>query len=147
MKKPLISITISAIMFLMLIMPVFSSAFSSTPGLVPCDNTPVIDNNQVAKNDDGTIKYSKPCDFTALMELINRIIKFALFDLAVPVAGVMFFYVGVELVTSGGSTEKRGLAKKVFANTAMGLGIAAAAWLIVRTLLTILGYNGTWIGF
>ncbi|HEV7423575.1 MAG TPA: hypothetical protein VGO21_00095 [Candidatus Paceibacterota bacterium] len=144
MKKLLIALTISAVMFLMLIVP----AFSSAAGLVPCDNKPAMNGNQVAKNpDDGTIRYDNPCDFIALMALVNNVIKFILFELALPIAAVMFFYAGFELVTSGGSTEKRGTAKKVFTNAAIGLCIAAAAWLIIRTLLAILGYHGAWIGF
>ena|ERR1700733_5067209 len=87
------------------------------------------------------------CGFNDLMNLINNIIHFLLFDMAVPIAAIMFFYAGFELVTSGGSTEKRGIAHKVFFNAVIGLVLAVAAWLIVRTLLSILGYNGTWIGF
>ncbi len=87
------------------------------------------------------------CGFTDLMNLVNRIIRFLLFEMAVPIAAIMFFYAGFEMVTSGGSTEKRGLAKKVFFNAFIGLVLAVAGWLIVRTLLSILGYQGAWIGF
>ncbi len=81
------------------------------------------------------------------MTLINNVIYFILFVLAVPIAAIMFFYAGFELVTSGGSTEKRGIAKKVFINAVFGLVIAAGAWLIIREILLILGYKGAWIGF
>jgi hypothetical protein len=122
---------------------------SSAPsnGLVPCTNTPTMVNGIVSKNSDGTIAYTSKCDFNALMNLINIVIHFILFDLALPIAAIMFAYAGFELVTSGGSTEKRGTAKKVFTNTALGFVLAIAGWLIIRTVLTILGYDGTWIGF
>jgi hypothetical protein len=123
---------------LILIAPVFSFAQSISPslGLVPCNNTP-----------DASGVIAQKCDFDAFMNLINKVIKFVLFDLAVPIAAIMFLYAGFELITSGGSTEKRGMAKKVFTNALIGLALAAAAWLIVRTILSILGYDGAWIGF
>ncbi|HTE49056.1 MAG TPA: hypothetical protein VK675_04070 [Candidatus Paceibacterota bacterium] len=125
---------------LMLITPVFSSAQTNTSqGLVPCGKvTPSATTvNGVAYKAGEVVQ----CGFNDLMTLINTVIKFILFDLVVPIAAIMFFYAGFELVTSGGSTEKRGVAKKVFTNAAIGLVIAAAAWLIVKTILSILGYK------
>jgi len=108
--------------FLILIAPALSFAAQNPPtGLVPCMD-------------------GKDCDFGKLMLLIDNVIKFILFKMAIPIAAIM-------LVTSGGSTEKRGIAKKVFTNTALGLIIAVAAWLIIKTILSILGYEGVWIGF
>lgn len=108
--------------FLILIVPVVSLA----AGLVPCDT-------------------GASCDFNALMTLVNKVIDFILTKMAIPIAAIMFFYAGFELVTSGGSTEKRGLAKKVFTNTVIGLIIAVAAVLIIKLILTVSGYNGAWI--
>ncbi|MES3032097.1 MAG: pilin [Patescibacteria group bacterium] len=105
-------------------------------GLVPCDNTP---------DDKGVI--AKPCDFNAFMKLINTVIHFVLFSLAIPIAAIMFFYAGFLMVTSGGSAEAKSKAKNIFSNAVYGLVIAAGAWLIIRTILSILGYNGSWIGF
>lgn len=81
------------------------------------------------------------CTFNDIVTLINKVINFILVNLVIPIAAVMFFYAGFELITSGGSTEKRGTAKKVFTNAVIGLVIAVACWLIVKTLLSILGYN------
>jgi hypothetical protein len=123
---------ISIFIFLMLIAP----AFSFAAGLVHCNNTP-----------DANGYIAQPCNFNTFMDLINTVIKFILFDLALPISAIMFFYAGFELVISGGNTEKKGVAKKVFTNAVLGLVIAVAAWLIVRTILNILGYQGDWIGF
>ena len=38
-------------------------------------------------------------------------------------------------------------AKNIFTNAVIGLVIAVAAFLIIRTILSILGYDGSWIGF
>ena len=110
----------------MLAIPVFSFA----AGLVPCGNT-----GQPA------------CDFNGFMTLINTVIRFILFDLVVPIAAIMFFYAGFLMVTSGGSAESKTKAKGIFTNAVFGLVIAVAAWLIIRTLLLILGFEGAWIGF
>ena len=104
---------------------------SSDPGgLVPC----------------GTKANPKACDFNDIMKLINTIINFVLFVIAVPLAAIMFAYAGFMLVTSGGSSEKMSQAKSIFGNVAIGLIIAAAAWLIVHTILNIVGFDGSWIG-
>jgi len=121
------------LIFLMLAMPLVSSA-----ALIPCGRSPGPGVDPATTH---------PCEFNDVMALINTVIRFVLFNLAVPIAAIMFFYAGFELVTSGGSTEKRGIAKKVFTNAVVGLVIAAGAWLIIRTILSILGYEGAWIGF
>ena len=136
------------VIFFMLAMPTFSLAqtdtddpdlaFKEGKSLVPCGHA----------NPQGLI--TNPCSFKDALTLINGVIRFILFDLVVPIAAIMFFYAGFQLVTSGGSTEKRGLAKKVFTNAVIGLVIAAAAWLIVRTILSILNPAPgfwSWIGF
>lgn len=120
-------------MFIILLIPVLSFAAQdpSSPGLVPCDGS-----------------VARPCDFNAFMTLVNTVIKFILFNLAVPIAAIMFAYAGFLLVTAGGeAASARTKAKDIFTNAALGLILAAAAWLIIRTLLAILGYQGAWIGF
>ena len=95
----------------------------------------------------GHPEYTQPCEFRHFMDLINVVIRFILFNLSVPIAAIMFFYAGLLMVTSGGSTESKSKATKIFTNTAIGLIIVAGAWLVVRTLLSVLGYDGAWIGF
>ena len=112
-------IIIYMFVFLVLFLPVLAFA-----GLVDCDGSP-----------------AKPCDLGAFMGMINKVIDFVFEYLAVPIAAIMFAYAGFLMVTSGGSTESRGKAKSIFTNAALGLVIAAAAWLIIKTLLSILGYK------
>lgn len=85
------------------------------------------------------------------MILINRVVNFVLFGLALPLAAILFAYAGIRMLVSGGSEESRSTAKKIIADTAFGLIIAAAAWLIVNTILTLLVAPGPndfkWIGF
>ena len=121
--------------FLFLLIPIIS--FAETPpvntntGLVPC-------NNSVG----GT-----SCDFNALMALVNKVINFILFSMAIPIAAIMFAYAGFKMVIAGGeAAHARTEAKEIFTNTIIGLIIAVAAWLIISTILFIVGYDGTWIG-
>ncbi|MEI8175171.1 MAG: DUF5018 domain-containing protein [bacterium] len=86
------------------------------------------------------------CGFNELMIVINKVINFIIFVMAVPIAAIMFAYAGFMLVTSGGASEQRTKAKGIFVSVAIGLALAAACWLIVHTLLSIVGYNGSWIG-
>ena len=123
--KKITKLLIFLFMFLILITPALSFAT-----LVTCDNSA-----------------TQPCDFNALMGMINGIINFILYSMVIPIAAILFAFVGFEMVTSGGSSEKRGLAKKVFANVVIGLIIAMSCWLVVKLILGILGYNGAWIGF
>lgn len=114
-KKILISFAI----FFILAMPIFSLA-ANTP-LVTCDN----------------------CTYNDLMTLIYRVIKFILYDMVIPIAAIMFAYAGFLLVTAGGeAAHARTKAKSIFWNAVFGLIIAVAAFLIVKTILSILGYNG-----
>src|SRR3989344_7526714 len=103
---------------------------NSDAGLVPCDGS--------AEN---------PCGFDQFLTLINTVVKFIFLNLIIPIAAIMFAYAGFELVTSGGETSKREKAKKIFTNVAFGLAIAVAAFLIVQTILSIVGYDKTWDWF
>lgn len=86
------------------------------------------------------------CGWNDLMTLINTVITFILFRMAIPIAAIMFAYAGILLLTSGGDPAKKTKAKELFTGVAIGLIIAAAAWLIINTILSILGYQhtGTW---
>ena len=136
--KTLISFSISLLVFLIIVVPALSLAASSydpAKGLVPCTNTP-----------DSNGKISNLCDFDALMSLVNNVISFALFYMAIPIAAIMFAYAGFLLVTAGGS-EAKTRAKNIFTNAVIGLVLAATAWLVIRTILSVAGYQGDWIGF
>lgn len=132
--------------FLILVLPVFSSAQTDTDipdedflagkSLVPCGRT----------NPAGVI--SNPCSFKDALTLINAVIKFILFYMAIPIAAIMFVYAGFLMLVPGSeSASKKTKGKEIFWNAFIGLILAAAAWLIIRTILLILGYPGDWIGF
>jgi hypothetical protein len=117
--------------FFILAMPVVSLAQNVV--LVPCDNSA-----------------GQPCNFNALMTLVNNIINFILYYMAIPIAAIMFAYAGFLLVTAGGEAAgARTKAKSIFTNAVIGLILAVACWLIVKLILSTLAPAGSfsWIGF
>lgn len=110
---------IYVLLFLIFIVPVLSSA----DGLVPCNDS--------------------SCGFTDLMTLVNNVIN-AILLLAAPIAAIMFAYAGFLLVTAGGeSAGAKTKAKSIFTNAVFGFIIALAAWLVVKLILTTLGFQTT----
>jgi Type IV secretion system pilin len=144
-KTFLIQSGASFIVLMLLLTPVFSFAQEDAKGwkgLIPCSNT-----SNTAEVEKGAATPKGECDFDAFLELINKVIKFLIFTMAIPIAAVMFCYAGFLLVTAGEETASaRTKAKEIFTNTVFGLAIAVAGWLIIRTILSILGYKGDWIG-
>lgn len=117
-------------------------------GLVPCGNIRVeitTTNTDTGAQSGGDIV--NPCNFNYFILLVNKIVNFILFDLAIPIAAIMFCYAGFQLLFSGGNSGKMEKAKKIMVNVGLGLVLAAAAWLIIHLVSEILGYDGSWIGF
>ncbi|HLF66458.1 MAG TPA: pilin, partial [Gammaproteobacteria bacterium] len=102
-------------------------------GLVPCG---------VYSSKGGEKIINWQCTFEDIFTLINNVIRFILFNMVVPIAAIMFAYAGFLLITAQGG-EAKTKAKGIFTNAVIGLVIAVAAWLIVTTILWILGYKGT----
>ncbi len=87
-----------------------------------------------------------PCTFETLLLLINKVIRFLIFVIGVPIVVLSFAYAGFVLVTSGGNPGKKDEAKSIIAKATTGLVILLAAWLIVRTVLLVFGYSGPLLG-
>jgi Type IV secretion system pilin len=124
-KKILIYLAI----FLVLIVPMLSFAYKLGDPLVP--------------------SCTPKCSFNDLMTLVNNVITFILYYMAVPIAAIMFAYAGFLMVTAGGEAAgARTKAKGIFFHAVIGLIIAVAAFLIIKLILSILGYtDAAWIGF
>jgi amino acid transporter len=129
MKKTA-TILISLAIFLTLAMPAVSLAQDTSKGLIPCGRS----------GPDAPSNTTHPCEFKDVITLINTIITFIFKFLALPLAAIMFAYAGFLLVTAGGA-EAKSKAKKIFTNAVIGLVIAAAAVIIVKTLLGIMQYK------
>jgi len=135
-------IALSFILILLMTAPALS--FAEEEGLVPCGKpAPAWTVTSTGERGEQLIE---ECTFDHLLELVDHVIKFILFYLAVPIAAVMFAYAGISLIVAQGA-EGKTQAKNIFVNVATGLILVAGAWLIIKTILEILGYNGAWIGF
>ena len=79
-----------------------------------------------------------PCDFKALIQLVQNIINFLVY-MSAPVAAVAFAWAGVLYLTAAGDETKIGKAHTIFTDVLIGLGIVLSAWLIVKLIVTGLG--------
>jgi hypothetical protein len=100
-------------------------------GLVPICNT-IVDNNGGFKD---------PCDFNVLLAGVNKLINFVLITLATPLFVLIIIYVAWLYLSDMGSAENVTKAKKILKNAIVGYIIALAAWLIVKTILSTIGFN------
>lgn len=131
--------------------PIFPLSVASADPIVPkCNTGPIIlkvdskglplrDGSNKLTNEKG---YANPCDFTYVIKLINNVITFLLFYFATPLAAIAFCYAGFLLITGGNNEHKRGQAKTIIKNVIIGYIIALAAWLIVKTIFSTLGFKG-----
>ena len=108
-------------------------------GLVPDCNSGAIDPK--------TNQYVNSCDFNTLMATINKVINFLLVDIVAPLFALILIYAGWLYLSDMGSSENKGKAKKILINSVVGFVIALVAWLIVKTILSALGFVGpTFLG-
>ena len=80
----------------------------------------------------------EPCSFADFTTLVNNVLHFTLFNIALPLAVVMFVWGGILIMTSGGSEGKVKKGKDIITGTVVGLLIAFGAWLIMRTVSTVM---------
>ncbi|MFA6494810.1 MAG: hypothetical protein WC246_00365 [Candidatus Paceibacterota bacterium] len=107
------------------VMVFFVGAVIHAQGLVPCGNTT-----------------SDMCTWEKLIgtnqSLVAKVVTFALFGFAVPIAVAFFIWGGIKMITSGGNQSRFEEGKKVITGVLWGLLIAFGAWIIINTVITIL---------
>jgi len=83
------------------------------------------------------------CDFNALLATIDRILKFLIYIIALPIAAILFAIAGIKLIIAKAQAKQAALsdAKAMIGKVILGLVFALAAWVIVKFILIILGYN------
>jgi len=130
-------VIMSAVVFLpFLAFNTVSAAWSPGDPLVPsCGKV-------VPSLDGKTGLMTNPCNFDYFMLLINNVITFLLFYFATPLAAIALCYAGALLLFSGGNSEKMTKAKHIIKNVLIGYLLALAAWLIIKTIFSTLGFKG-----
>jgi hypothetical protein len=113
----------------LLALPMVAVAQSKTAsGLVPCGNSA-----------QGTpVPLSQQCDFIDLMNLIQSTMNFVIYQLATPIAILMFAYAGYKLVWSEGDVGAKKTAHTIFMNTMIGYAVMLSAFLIIKLTFSML---------
>lgn len=83
---------------------------------------------------------TKACDFNALVQLGNNIIKFCIVT-GTSIFSIMFMYAGYEYLTAMGDTGKITKAHTYFWNAIVGFVIMLSAWLLVDFIFKMLVKN------
>jgi len=91
---------------------------------------------------DGSV--ANPCNFNALITMVNRIINWVI-SISAVIFAVTLIYGGYLYITSGGDTGKQGEARGIITNTLYGFVIILVSWLIVYTILKALVPDGSTI--
>jgi len=117
----------SLLLFSLITVPVYGA------GLVPCGG-----------------EGEEECTLCHLWELASRVINFISFNVAIPIAVLLFVVAGFLFLTSGGNQTRLTRAKGIFFNTLIGLVIIFCSWLIVDTIFKTLArdtFVGSWNEF
>lgn len=110
MKKYLVS-AFSFSIFVSLFVPLYASAQVG----IPCDGP--------------------DCGFDDLIMLINNVIKFLIFAVAVPLAALRFMYAGAILVLNPNKEESKTKAVNIFQGVGIGFLVMLGAYVLIKTLL------------
>jgi len=100
-------------------------------GLVPCGKS--------EKGPNETEGVTKPCQLCHLFVMLDGIIDFVLIDILPWIVILMILIAGVMFYFAGGNPNLLLQAKKLITSVVIGLIIILCAYLIIGTILTILG--------
>ncbi len=117
-------------------------AFERGETLIPCGASQLVGDIQTQKD---IVQIENPCNAEHFIIMLNKIIEFVLIYLALPIVTIVLMFAGFKLITSGGDIHARSEAKSMLFNILKGLLFIAGSWLIVTTILTVLGYQGSTI--
>jgi hypothetical protein len=78
-------------------------------------------------------KQATSCNFLALVDMINRIIRY-LIMIALPLSAIAFAVAGWKYLTAGGNTGNIESAKKIFTSVAIGISVLLAGWLVFKLI-------------
>jgi hypothetical protein len=76
-----------------------------------------------------------------VMQLLNNLITLMIKFLLFPVAVLLFVYAGYKYITAEGNASAKANVKKMIKNFLLGVLLMLCAWLIVKTVLVVVGYT------
>ncbi|BCX15879.1 MAG: hypothetical protein KatS3mg098_108 [Candidatus Parcubacteria bacterium] len=115
----------------------FFSIFSSSVLAVPCDENSRLE----CSSNEGLVPCGYNgvyCTFPHFWVMVDRIIQFALFYIALPVGVIWIIVGGFLMMTSAGNESRFSKGKDYIRSVIIALLIAFGAWLIVDTLVGFL---------
>ena len=78
-----------------------------------------------------------------MFALLNKLIEFLIKVILFPVAILLFVYAGYKYITAQGNPSKRANVKKMIGNLILGMVIILTSWVVVKTVLLLIGYDQT----
>jgi len=75
------------------------------------------------------------CTFDDVIKLVNNVIHFLMFSVAVPLAALSFMFMGGKMVLSPNKESSKTEAKEGMTNIAIGFGIILGAYVLIKTVL------------
>jgi hypothetical protein len=86
--------------------------------------------------------YDNPCGIDALMAMINKLIDFFILKLATPLFVIILIFTGSLYLSSSAKPDNKKKAKGIMGNLIKGFALVLTSWIIVKTILNVLGYKG-----
>jgi hypothetical protein len=83
------------------------------------------------------------CDLGSVLQLLNNLISFLIKVIFFPIVVVMFLIIGFKYITSQGNTNMHAKLRSMIWHLVIGILIILCAWLIIKTLLVLIGYTDT----
>jgi len=83
----------------------------------------------------------KPCTLADFFVLLGNIYNFIVNMIAAPLATIALLIGGIMMLTSGGNPTQFGKGKQILIYAIIGLCLAFGSMLIIKTLLTAMGYK------
>lgn len=91
----------------------------------------------------GLVPCTDKCDFGKFFEMLNGILNFVLTVLIIPVFALMLMYTGYQYLMARGRPGMHAKFKSTLWKMLKGFVLILCAWLLVKTLLSLLGYTGS----
>jgi hypothetical protein len=125
---------------------IFNRAFSKLASFVAILSLAVVHAGYAATNMGLIPCDGDDCTINSVMQLINNVMNFFFQSLLLPIFIVMVLYLGYSYLAAQGKPGQHAKLGSMAKHMVLGLVLMLCAWLIVKTILSILGYTDT-LGF
>ena len=86
----------------------------------------------------GLVTCTNDCDFNKLIQMVQNVLNFLIYDIGSPIAAIMFAVAGYFYLTAGDNESKVKRAHDIFISVLWGFGIMLIAWALVNFVLNLL---------